>query len=244
MVIGARNGSGLGVLAFLLLGGAAWAQPQCSFNMGPDQTICDGASATISAPGGYANYLWSTGATGSSISVQTAGTYSCQITYDTGNLVNNGDFSAGNTGFSTFYNYNPNLQQEGNYYIGSNAGQYHPFWQGFGNQFLMVNAGLFQFFWNFWCQTITVCPGQTYTLSYQAANLSDVGPANIQWVIDGAAQPAMQVTGFLGTWNTYTTTWTAGAGQTSAHLCLRMINTSGVGHDLRIDDIPVSPHTV
>ena len=244
MVIGARNGSGLGVLAFLLLGGGAWAQPQCSFNMGPDQVICDGAFATISAPGGYANYLWSTGATGSSISVQTAGTYSCQITYDTGNLVNNGDFSAGNTGFSTFYNYNPNLQQEGNYYIGSNAGQYHPFWQGFGNQFLMVNAGLFQFFWNFWCQTITVCPGQTYTLSYQAANLSDVGPANIQWVIDGAAQPAMQVTGFLGTWNTYTTTWTAGVGQTSADICLRMINTSGVGHDLGIDDISVSAQIV
>lgn len=226
------------VLAFF---GTASAQPACSFSLGPDVTICAGQTATLTAPAGYANYLWNTGATTSSITTGTAGNYTCQITYNTTNLVTNGDFTAGNTGFTTQYNYNANMQVEGNYFIGLNAGTYHPFWQGSSSgNFLMVNAGLFQSFSNFWCQNITVCPGATYTFLFDAANLADVGPANVQLTVGGTVISAFPIAGFLGTWNTYSATWTAGPGQTTANFCLRMINTNGTGHDLGVDNISLT----
>ena len=224
---------------------ALWAQPQCNFSLGNDIDLCDGETAILSGPAGYTDYLWSTGATTQDIAVTTGGNYTLQITYTTANLAVNGDFSAGNTGFSTVYNYSPNMQVEGNYYIGTNAGTYHPFWQGTANgNFLMVNAGLFQFQWNFWCQTINVCPNTTYTLSYSAANLADVGPAQVQWLVNGVSQGTTNITGFLGAFNTYTTTWTSGPGQTTADFCLRMVNTTGTGHDLGIDDISITGEVI
>jgi hypothetical protein len=42
--------------------------------------ICSGSSINITAPSGYSNYLWNTGATTSSISVGTAGDYSVSTT--------------------------------------------------------------------------------------------------------------------------------------------------------------------
>jgi hypothetical protein len=46
--------------------------------------ICNGQSATLSANTAYATYLWSTGATTQSISVNTAGTYSLTVTNTNG----------------------------------------------------------------------------------------------------------------------------------------------------------------
>lgn len=49
-------------------------------NLGPDLTITQGNSATLNGGLGFAGYLWSTGATTSSISVTTAGIYWVQVT--------------------------------------------------------------------------------------------------------------------------------------------------------------------
>lgn len=47
--------------------------------LGPDVSLCLGASVTLSAGTGYASYLWNTGATTPSISVNMAGTYWCEV---------------------------------------------------------------------------------------------------------------------------------------------------------------------
>lgn len=118
-----------GWAAFLLawsLGHIVQAQPICSIDIGPDTTICQGGTATLHGPAGYGVYLWSTGETTPDINVTSAGDYWCQVSYPSGNLVVNGNFSAGNTGFSSEYTYSStSLQNEGIYTVGSNANWYH-----------------------------------------------------------------------------------------------------------------------
>lgn len=49
-------------------------------NLGPDFTLCDGASAVLNAGSGPTGYLWNNGSTAQTISITTAGTYSVQVT--------------------------------------------------------------------------------------------------------------------------------------------------------------------
>ena len=49
-------------------------------NLGPDRSICAGTSTVLNAMNSNSTYVWSTGATSSSISASTAGTYSVQVT--------------------------------------------------------------------------------------------------------------------------------------------------------------------
>ncbi len=49
-------------------------------NLGNDTLLCNGCSKTLTAPNGYANYLWSNGATTASITVNTPGNYSVTVT--------------------------------------------------------------------------------------------------------------------------------------------------------------------
>jgi len=59
------------------------------------------------------------------------------------NLIQNGDFSAGFTGFSSEYTFtNSNLQPEGTYTVGSNPNAYHPLFVSVagGNPMLIANG--------------------------------------------------------------------------------------------------------
>ncbi|MBL0020734.1 MAG: T9SS type A sorting domain-containing protein [Bacteroidetes bacterium] len=48
--------------------------------LGPDVSLCTGATTTLTALSGFTSYLWNTGATTPSISVNTPGTYWCEVT--------------------------------------------------------------------------------------------------------------------------------------------------------------------
>ncbi|MFN8393743.1 MAG: hypothetical protein U0176_03625 [Bacteroidia bacterium] len=54
--------------------------PAPTVNLGPDQSVCTGASATFNAGVGFSAYAWSTGATTQTINVSTAGTYTVTVT--------------------------------------------------------------------------------------------------------------------------------------------------------------------
>jgi len=224
----------------LVLSGPVAAQP-CSINLGLDRTICQGQTTTITAPAGFPNYLWSTGSSASSITVGTAGTYWGQASYPSGNLAVNGNFSAGNTGFSTQFNYNTDLVPDGNYFIANNAAAHHSQFIGAGNgPFLMINAGWQQPGWSFWCQTVPVCPGQTYTLSYRGVTLAPQNPplltlfVNNDWTFQDHTLGPLQ-----NQWQTFNTAWTAPAGITSAEFCLKVSSGWGIGNDFGIDDITI-----
>jgi hypothetical protein len=225
-------------------GFSTWAQPVCSIELGPD--IMLGADPVqINGPAGYSNYLWSTGSNAASITVDTPGSYTCQVSYATGNLVANGNFSAGNTGFTTDFNYSTTLVNDGNYYIGTNAASYHPqfFGTGSGN-FMIVNSGWPSALWNVWCQTITVCPGQVYTLSYRVLTVSNAQPARLQWWVNGSMSGPEVTLPSFGSWQTITHSWTSAAGQTQATFCLRVMSGDGVGNDFGLDDISISSTVV
>ena len=205
-------------------------------------TICQGTTTSFTLPAGFPNYLWSTGATTPTLTTGVAGTYWGQVSYPSGNIVTNGNFSGGNTGFYGDFTYDPNLQAEGNYYIGTNANTYHPQWicTGSGN-FLMVNAGWMHAFWSFWCQGMPVCPNQTYTLSFRMANLANTGPPTVEWLADWTTSIGpFTASSVQGQWNTYTCTLTTGPSQVWLDLCLRFLSNWGVGNDVGIDDISVS----
>ncbi len=54
------------------------------FSLGPDITICPESSVTLNAPPNQLGYLWNTGATSNSISVNQPGTYWVTVTYTNG----------------------------------------------------------------------------------------------------------------------------------------------------------------
>ncbi len=234
------------IASCLLLARVGFAQPACSINIGPDHTLCQLQTVQLQGPPGYSNYLWNTGALTQNITVGAAGDYWCQVSYPSGTLVTNGNFTAGNTGFSTQFTYNNvNLQGEGTYTVGTDPNLYHPQFSGTGNgNFLIVNAG-----WgsnqagqlDCWCQPVTVCPNQTYTLSYRARTLSNATPARLEWFVDGVGTgPQINLPAFNAGWQTITQNWTTAPGQTSATLCLQVMSGDGVGDDFGIDDISVA----
>ncbi|MGB3527302.1 MAG: hypothetical protein WBB32_15210, partial [Flavobacteriales bacterium] len=212
-----------------------------------DQMICQGESVTLQGPSGYSSYLWSNGATTQDITVSAGGDYWCEVSYPSGNLVTNGDFSAGNTGFTSEYFYSAiSVQNEGYYTVGSNASWYHTQFQGTGNgNFLIANGGYGSWSNNqvdVWCQTIQCCPGQTYTLSFRARTLTNALPARAVWMMDGvlAQWPDMTFPAYNAGWQQFNTTWTAGPGQTSVTACIHMTSANGIGDDFGLDDISIS----
>jgi len=170
------------------------------------------------APG--ATYLWSTGETSQAIVVDEVNIYSVTITNPNGcsatdyldvsnELVVNGDFEAGNTGFSSAYGFrNPYLNSppadapssgtpgsslwpENLYGIGTNARYYHTnFWgqqdhtSGDGN-FMIVN-GYTDSGVAIWEQTVNVEPNTNYYFSAWAMSLNSAGnDAVLQFEVNG-----------------------------------------------------------
>lgn len=244
IILAHLTGRGTLVLLGCALGISAWSQPECFIELGPDITL--GADPVqLDGPDGYSNYTWSTGATSASITVSEPGIYACQVSYSTGNLVTNGDFSAGNTGFSTQFNYSTALVNDGNYYIGTNAASYHNQFSGTGSgNFMIVNSGWPSAHFYVWCQTITVCPSQVYTLSYRVRTLSNAQPARLQWWVNGSASGPEVTLPSFGSWQTITHSFTSGPEQYSASFCLRAMSGDGVGNDFGLDDISISSTVV
>jgi gliding motility-associated-like protein len=238
-----RRGRQFMLLAFMGHGVGLSAQPICSIDLGADQTICQGQTVQLQAPLGFNTYLWNTGANTPSITVGTSGVYTCQVSYPSGQLVTNGNFTAGNTGFSSQFLFNSTLTGEGNYFIGTNAALYHPQFSGTGTgNFLMANAGWGSYSAgqrDVWCQDVTICPGQTYTLSYRTRTLSNATPARLQWWINGVGYgPEVTLPVQSLGWQVATYNWTApGNAPTTTTICLRVMSGDGVGNDFGLDDI-------
>lgn len=221
-------------------------------NLGPDTTICDGASLTINAPAGFDNYTWSTGATTQSINVTQAGTYFVDASVQMGNTISNGDFENGNTGFSTQYTVGTGggwglLSNPGTYAITTSPSLVHNNFSpcgdhtsGAGN--MMVVNGSSVANTNVWCQTVTVTPNTDYSFSCWITNaLNDPNVANLQFFVNGVPIGSIFNTAPNGcNWQQFSDTWNSGAA-TSANICIVNQNTSGGGNDFAIDDITFSP---
>ncbi len=222
--------------------------------------------------GVYSSYLWNTGAITQFIDVDIAGKYTVTVTSNgctetasiqvADELVTNGDFSAGNTGFVTpgcpqCYKYvadNPTifneLNPEGFYGVGADAQNYHTnFWGpgrgGVGDNFMIVNGfpGTPQPV--VWQETITgLTVGTTYYFAAWARSVNSAGNgANLKFSINGvqigvptgALPNVPQNNAGPFPWTRFYGNWPANS--TTAVLEIVDLTFATGGNDFGIDDI-------
>jgi len=163
------------------------------------------------------------------------------------NLVVNGDFEAGNTGFTSSYTYvSPGynvLYPEGTYTVDTNAANNHNLFASFGdhtsgqgNYMIVngsVNTGLDVY------ATVTVAgltAGSTYSLSAWVTNVYPDNPASLDFSVDSNNVGTISPVG-LGTWQQFSTTFVA----TGSTASISILDTNQIAHgnDFGIDDISV-----
>ncbi|MBL7740053.1 MAG: gliding motility-associated C-terminal domain-containing protein [Chitinophagaceae bacterium] len=171
--------------------------------------------------------------------------YTAEVTGN--NLIVNGDFSQGNTGFSSEYSYTPppNLT-EAQYYVGTSP----QVWNGglnpcgdhtSGNANMMMINGSPVPDVNVWRQTVNVTPNTNYAFSTWIQALGAPNPAQLKFSINNkdigtlitASLPAC-------TWTQFYTTWNSG-NNTTAIISIVNKNTAVQGNDFALDDISFAP---
>ena len=222
---------------------------------------------TASASPQPVTYLWSNGSTSNTILIDMAGTYQLTATTPSGcsataftnvavELVRNGDFSQGNTGFTSAYGvaggfYSggaTGLWPESLYAVDTNANKYHPNFFGRDHttgdgKFMMVNGAGFDTT-TVWKQSIAVQPNTTYYFSSWAMSLNTVTPyARLKFLINDslfgttAVLPAgnPKPNGPF-TWERFYGTWNSGS-NTFITIAIVDLQTAAGGNDFGLDDI-------
>jgi gliding motility-associated-like protein len=163
------------------------------------------------------------------------------------NLIDNGDFTQGNTVFSSAYVYGTGgawglLSQEGQYAIATNPQSTHVNFASFGDHTsgignMMVLNGSSSSNTAIWCQTISVNPNTWYDFSAWGATCVASNPAILQFSINTVlvgTPLALPIT--TGLWTQFHVTWFSGA-NTSIDICINDQQTALSGNDFALDDI-------
>jgi hypothetical protein len=165
------------------------------------------------------------------------------------NLVTNGDFESGNTGFTTGYTFG-NVNGPTTYTISTNplqADGAYPDWYNGGDhtsgtgKMLVVN-GADSATTPVWEETVPVTPNTTYTFSYWGAEVdhSSNSIPHLQLSINGTAVGTGDIPASSpdngGSWQNFTFTWNSGS-STRADLALFDLNTDAGWNDFALDDI-------
>lgn len=176
-------------------------------------TFCEGDSVLLVASGGTSN-----------------------------DLISNGDFSNGLSGFVSDYVLSTSLVPEATFNVGADASLFHPSFTGTGNNggnFLIVNGSSVPG-QSVWSQTVTVQPNATYDIGLFLSSMVAGNPGQIQLRVDGIdVGGIMNCPPAINTWVPFTQTWTAGA-STFATLSLHSMNAALGGNDFGIDDITMN----
>lgn len=248
-----------------LLGGHARGQACVSVTALPDTIqACRQTSLQLSptitvAPGGtILSTLWvpTTGLSNNNIPNPivavglTSQTYRLTVQAVGSTMTTNGDFTAGNTGFTSGYGpptggaFGP-LSTDGQYLVTFNANLAHNNFANFtdhtgGGQMMVVNgstvAGT-----SVWCQTFAVTPNTNYVFGGWGASAVASSPAVLQFSANGTnVGPATTLPTATGVWTPFGGNWNSGTA-TSVTVCITNTNTAPSGNDFAIDDINVQP---
>ena len=166
------------------------------------------------------------------------------------NLVVNGDFEAGNTGFTSQYNFvndgpgNSEMIPERTIAVGSNAATYHPLFTGAGRSgnFLLINGntGTVR---DVWVQQVSLQYGKEYELKMYLQNIYPTAPASLRFIVtpNDLLTPEFEIgtytltpglNGWQEIYNSFTPNFTG-----SASLRIVNVNTIAFGNDFGVDDI-------
>lgn len=174
----------------------------------------------------------------------------CGACYEQVQLIQNGNFSSGNTGFTTELNLGTGffcpLCSEGTYAVGTNAFFYHNDFTGNDHtnppsgSFLIAN-GIGQSGFEVWCQVVDVEPNTDYTFSFWArdvTNNSNPHPlAQLQPTFNGT--PIGELLVAQGGWQQGILNWNSG-NLTQVTICLLNMETGTGGNDFGLDDISLT----
>jgi gliding motility-associated-like protein len=246
-------------LQFVLLG---YSQAQtCNFSLGNDTSICQGIPINFNlvAPAGATAYRWDNLSTAAVRNVSGYGTYYCRLTKNGTNIVVNGNFSAGNSGFTSSYTLGPTgspwgiVGDPGTYAVTTNPSLVHNNFASFTNHTpggggMMVVNGASTANTNVWCQNITVIPNTDYNFSTWVTSCESGQPvaqlANLEFFINGTSiGPTITPTSNAGVWSQFSlqnTPWNSGV-NVSANICIVNQNTTAAGNDFALDDIFFQP---
>lgn len=227
-----------------------------TLDAGPDQAICEPAGSVNLNPdfdGLVLSASWSpTQGLGTPSSLSTTAAPTTTTTYDirvlstsTQNLIFNGNFSLGDTGFSTDYSYGnggPNgiLHNEGRYAIATNPHDTHDDFAnctdhtGNGNM-MVVNSSPNPA--DVWCQTIAVSTNTTYFFSAWVTSVHPTNPARLRFSFNGVLLGSeLQATPNTCEWLQFAEMWSSGS-NTSVEICIANVNNIASGNDFAIDDL-------
>lgn len=230
--------------------------------IGPDTTLCTAGARVdfrpeVSNPDVF-QVLWRPGvAVDDSTELNTFGIFDTSTTLELTvstitdeELIVNGDFSQGNTGFTTDYELGNStssigiLAPENTYAITTNPASVHRRFAACTNhagtpQIMVVNgSGIPN---NVWCQEVTVEPNTDYVFSAWLASMTNENPARLQFSINGVLLgDEMQAEPNTCLWRQFFATWRSGNG-TVAEICIVNVNNDPAGNDFALDDISFRP---
>ncbi|MDQ3143031.1 MAG: hypothetical protein M3Q56_12375, partial [Bacteroidota bacterium] len=220
---------------------------------GPDMFVCDRQTPIQlqgDASGNVTKYYWlpSVGLSNPNILNPTVtagpGRYRYTLTVEgqsNTNLVRNGDFEAGFTGFTTEYIYGvPGSPFAPDWIsVGTNPQAYNGGFSpcgdhtsGSGNQLIVdgsVTAGK-----RIWCQTITLTPGTMYLFQFFVQSVYPVAPARLDVTVNGMSIGGINA-GAVCDFRMFEACFTALSA--SNVICIRELSGIGFGNDFAIDDI-------
>jgi gliding motility-associated-like protein len=161
----------------------------------------------------------------------------------TDNLIRNGDFSSGNTGFYSDYAYTRVHNGEGEYFVGPSAyawsSKVFPFCSvntDSNNNMLMLNGSKTANM-KVWSQRVSVLPNGIYAFSFRAQSITNGNPAALQLSINGIPLGTpFQLNPASCIWRQFDTTWDSGS-DTTALLSLVDTNTIASSNDFALDDM-------
>jgi hypothetical protein len=173
------------------------------------------------------------------------------------NLVTNGDFEAGNTGFNTAYLYagtgstalssgGPWNTGEGQYTVVADPNSVHSGYSKSPDHTIggpipvgmqMVINGSKAANVTIWSETVPVQPNTNYQFTYWIQSVVSSSPPQLTFKINTVVVgPTFTAMTTAGNWTQYVYNWNSGA-NSSANLLLVNINTDGPGNDFALDDI-------
>jgi hypothetical protein len=159
------------------------------------------------------------------------------------NLVVNGDFSGGNTGFSSQYAYSPTgLGAVAQYAIAKDPAVLNGAWPTMaplaGDNEMFIGNGAQTSNTKVWSETVSVASNSSYVFSLWAASLYSL-PAVFEFAVNGVSIGTRSAPSTIGKWKELQITWNSGSA-TSAKLTIIDTNLNSGGNDFALDSIAFS----
>jgi len=237
------------ILFLLLISNSILGQPVCPITTN-NIRVCPNTNAQLNVSGAQF-YSWTPSA-GLSDSTSANPTVNVAITtnyFVTGfnesstNLIVNGDFSLGNSGFTSNYTYTTtDLHPEGYYAVGKNPKSLHSDFSACGDhttgtgKMLIVNGNVVPNI-KVWGQPITVKANTYYAFYAYVTPVHPTNPPVLQFSINGSVIGApFTSSNVTCTWQKFYAVWYSGS-ITNANISIVNQNTIANGNDFALDDI-------